>query len=65
VEFSKDNGKSWERCALGEKNGPFGWASWTHEWVAEEGTHVLCCRAFDKEGRSQDRLGTQIFNYAR
>ena len=24
---------------------------------------VFCCRAFDKEGRCQDRLGTNIFNY--
>jgi len=63
VEFSSNNGESWESCVVQEKNGLFGWASWHFDWVAAEGTSVLCCRAFDKEGRSQDRLHTTIFNY--
>ena len=65
VEFSDDNGKSWREAALKEKNGSYGWASWFVDWDAVDGTTaILCCRAFDKEGRSQDRLGTEIFNYA-
>ena len=65
VEFSSDNGETWERAELEEKNGPFGWAAWKAKWNALEGeTAVLCCRAFDCQGRGQDRLGTEIFNYA-
>jgi len=64
VEFSSNNGETWDRCVLQEKNGLFGWATWHFDWVAAEGrTAILCCRAFDKEGRSQDRMGSAIFNY--
>ncbi len=63
VEFSGDNGASWRAAQLAPKTAPFGWASWWVDWQAEVGTHVLCCRAWDAEGRSQDRLGTNRFNY--
>merc|ERR1711977_7730 len=64
VEFSSDNGITWRVANMQEKNGPFGWASWSINWEAVEGeASVLCCRGFDKEGRSQDKLGTEMFNY--
>lgn len=63
VEFSCDNGSSWQPAVLGEKNGPFGWAPWHVDWDATEGTHVLCCRAFDVEGRSQDSASDETFNW--
>lgn len=64
VEFSSDNGTTWQACVLGEKNGSFGWASWHVDWQAEEGTTtVLCCRAFDKGGRNQDLPSDEMFNY--
>jgi DMSO/TMAO reductase YedYZ molybdopterin-dependent catalytic subunit len=65
VEFSSDNGFTWENAVLEEKNGSFGWASWHFEWQATEGTAaVLMCRAFDCKGRSQDLPGDdRCFNY--
>lgn len=63
VEFSSDNGRSWSCAVLGEKNGPFGWASWHFNWEAKEGTYILCCRAFDVEGRSQEEFSDEAFNW--
>jgi len=64
VEFSDDNGASWKPTELDKKNGHFGWASWRIYWEAVEGTTtVLCCRAFDTKGRSQDPFDKQMFNY--
>jgi DMSO/TMAO reductase YedYZ molybdopterin-dependent catalytic subunit len=63
VEFSSDNGCTWLVAELGKKNGPFGWAPWHFDWDATEGTHVLCCRAFDAAGRSQDSFSDEMFNW--
>lgn len=63
VEFSSDNGCTWLAAELGGKNGPFGWAPWHFDWGATEGTHVLCCRAFDVAGRSQDSFSDEMFNW--
>jgi len=63
VEFSADNGRSWQPAVLGQKNGPFGWAPWHFDWEAAEGTYILCCRAFDKEGRSQVEASDDAFNW--
>merc|ERR1712087_925171 len=40
-----------------------GWAPWYVDWVAEEGTFILSCRAFDKGGRSQDLPSDEMFNW--
>ena len=59
VEFSSDNGKTWQLCNLEAKNGTFGWAKWTTEWtVEEEGPYVLQCRCVDVLGD-----GTPTFNF--
>lgn len=64
VEFSSDAGKTWQRAELGRKNGAFGWSPWHFDWTApQEGTFVLCCRAFDAEGRSQDNHSDKQFNW--
>jgi hypothetical protein len=63
VEFSSDNGRTWQLAVLGEKNGPFGWASWHFDWEAKEGTYILCCRAFDVAGRGQDSASDETFNW--
>eukprot|EP00933_Yihiella_yeosuensis_P050194 TRINITY_DN47960_c0_g1_i1.p1 TRINITY_DN47960_c0_g1~~TRINITY_DN47960_c0_g1_i1.p1 ORF type:complete len:493 (+),score=96.48 TRINITY_DN47960_c0_g1_i1:50-1528(+) len=63
VEFSSDNGRTWQLAVLGEKNAPFGWAPWHFDWEATEGTHILCCRAFDKGGRFQDEASDETFNW--
>jgi len=63
VEFSTDNGRSWELAVLGSKNGVFGWAPWHFDWDAVEGTYILCVRAFDKEGRKQDDPSDETFNW--
>jgi len=64
VEFSSDNGSTWSRAELGAKNGAFGWAPWHFCWEAMEGTYVLCCRAFDVEGRCQEEPSEETFNWA-
>jgi sulfane dehydrogenase subunit SoxC len=53
VEVSVDGGESWSDAALGDRTSAFAWQGWTHEWVAEPGEHVLCCRATDTTGRTQ------------
>jgi len=64
VEFSSDGGDTWAVAELGPKNGLFGWAPWSFEWeVQQEGTFVLCCRAFDKKGRSQDEPSDDQVNW--
>jgi DMSO/TMAO reductase YedYZ molybdopterin-dependent catalytic subunit len=64
VEFSSDNGSTWSRAVLEAKNGLFGWAPWHFCWEAGEGTYILCCRAFDVEGRCQEEPSEEAFNWA-
>jgi hypothetical protein len=33
--------------------GRFAWSSWSFEWAAQPGEHVLSCRATDAEGNTQ------------
>ena len=53
VDVSSDGGATWQPAALGEPLGPAAWASFTYDWDATEGEHVLCARARDATGRSQ------------
>lgn len=51
VEFCVDG--RWTDAALGKPSGPFSWCSWTSEWDATPGEHVLSCRATDSAGNVQ------------
>ena len=55
VEFSADGGRTWTAAdALGEPNGVYGWAGWSHTWEAREpGEYELCVRATDASGAAQ------------
>jgi sulfane dehydrogenase subunit SoxC len=53
VEVSTDDGASWNDAELGPEPPPFAWRSWTFEWLAIPGTHVVSCRATDADGRTQ------------
>jgi DMSO/TMAO reductase YedYZ molybdopterin-dependent catalytic subunit len=53
VEVSADGGGTWADAELEDPGSAFAWQGWTHEWNAEPGEHVLCCRATDTAGRTQ------------
>jgi len=44
---------TWQDAVLGPSVGDYAWRSWTFEWTAEPGEHVLSCRATDANGRVQ------------
>lgn len=51
VELGVDD--RWIEAELGPAIGPYAWRSWTAEWNAEPGEHILSCRATDAEGNTQ------------
>lgn len=51
VELGVDG--TWKVAALGAPLGPFAWRSWTVEWDAAPGDHLLRCRATDEAGNLQ------------
>ena len=51
VEFGVDG--IWSDATLGPSVGDFAWRSWSHEWDAQAGEHVLSCRATDSSGDTQ------------
>jgi DMSO/TMAO reductase YedYZ molybdopterin-dependent catalytic subunit len=54
VEVSTDDGVTWHDAQLGaEMLGPWAWRSWSYEWDAKPGRHVLACRARDEAGNAQ------------
>jgi sulfane dehydrogenase subunit SoxC len=53
VEVSDDGGRSWAQAVVGEPAGPWAWAPWRLEWVAEPGERELWCRASDEAGNEQ------------
>jgi DMSO/TMAO reductase YedYZ molybdopterin-dependent catalytic subunit len=54
VEVSVDGGSTWSDAAVThDLDGPWAWCSWTYDWRASVGEHVLCCRATDEAGDSQ------------
>lgn len=61
VEFSADNGRSWTEAELGPHIGDYAWRSWSAEWEATPGEHVLCVRATDEAGNVQP--SEQPWNY--
>ena len=48
VEMAVDG--SWSDAVLGPAVGDFAWRSWTFDWDAQPGEHVLSCRATDSNG---------------
>lgn len=54
VEVSTDDGRTWFHAALAAPDGHrWAWRRWHFDWIATPGTHVLCARATDAEGRTQ------------
>jgi DMSO/TMAO reductase YedYZ molybdopterin-dependent catalytic subunit len=51
VEFGIDG--SWLEAVLEPAVGDFAWRSWSFEWDAQPGEHVLSCRATDSNGDTQ------------
>jgi hypothetical protein len=60
VEFGVDG--AWRDAALGAAVGEHAWRSWTAEWDAAPGDHVLTCRATDAAGNLQPT--DAYWNYA-
>jgi DMSO/TMAO reductase YedYZ molybdopterin-dependent catalytic subunit len=44
---------SWEDAKVEPALGEFAWSSWSYEWDARPGEHVLSCRATDAQGNTQ------------
>ena len=61
VEFSSDGGLAWTDAELGPPVGEFAWRSWSAQWHATPGEHVLCVRATDEAGNAQPTA--QLWNY--
>ena len=61
VEFSGDGGQTWTDAELGSPVGDFAWHSWSAQWEAMPGEHVLCVRATDEAGNVQP--SEQPWNY--
>ena len=61
VEFSADGGETWNEAKLGDSVGDYAWRSWSIEWNATPGEHVLCVRATDESGNVQPT--EQPWNY--
>jgi DMSO/TMAO reductase YedYZ molybdopterin-dependent catalytic subunit len=59
VEVGVDG--DWSEAVLGSQVGQFAWRSWSFEWPAEPGEHVLSCRATDAAGNVQPT--EQPWNY--
>jgi sulfane dehydrogenase subunit SoxC len=53
VDVSTDGATTWSPARLGDSAGPWAWRSWTFDWEAVTGEHVLCCRAADRAGGTQ------------
>lgn len=51
VEVAVDG--DWHDAALGGQVGEFAWRSWSFEWDATPGQHILSCRATDADGSTQ------------
>jgi sulfane dehydrogenase subunit SoxC len=51
VEVAVDG--AWRPAELGPVRGPYAWRAFACPWDAQEGEHVLSCRAFDEAGNAQ------------
>ena len=65
VEVSVDAGVTWTGAELGPPGPRWAWRSWSHDWQATPGDHVLCCRARDVAGNAQpDEADWNVGGYA-
>lgn len=63
VEFSSDDGRTWDEATLGEPVGRHAWRPWSYEWEAgEPDEYELCARATDATGRTQPDDDTEAWN---
>jgi hypothetical protein len=62
IEFSTDDGETWEEAELGEATGPHAWVHWTYEWNAQPGEYELRVRATDATGKTQPTEGDEAWN---
>ncbi len=54
VELSVDAGATWQPVRLERRDdSPFGWRTWTFDWHARPGSHILYLRATDTQGNVQ------------
>jgi DMSO/TMAO reductase YedYZ molybdopterin-dependent catalytic subunit len=53
VEYSLDQGGTWQAATLRELNIARAWARWDFEWDARPGDHVILTRASDDQGNAQ------------
>jgi DMSO/TMAO reductase YedYZ molybdopterin-dependent catalytic subunit len=53
VEYSLDQGKSWQAARLRETNIAAAWARWDFEWEPKPGKHTIRVRATDEKGNVQ------------
>lgn len=54
VEFSEDDGKTWNNARLGEDYGKYSFRTWETTWIPKRtGTYALAVRATDETGNFQ------------
>jgi DMSO/TMAO reductase YedYZ molybdopterin-dependent catalytic subunit len=53
VEYSLDQGKSWQSARLREPNTPKAWVRWDADWDARPGKQMIRARATDERGNAQ------------
>jgi DMSO/TMAO reductase YedYZ molybdopterin-dependent catalytic subunit len=53
VEYSFDQGKSWQTARLREPNLPAAWVRWDFDWEPKPGKHTIRVRATDEKGNTQ------------
>lgn len=53
VEYSLDQGKTWQQARLREPNIARAWVRWDFDWEAAAGRYVIQARATDAEGHTQ------------
>jgi DMSO/TMAO reductase YedYZ molybdopterin-dependent catalytic subunit len=66
VELSTNAGKVWNSARLAGESVPYSWILWEFDWkIAAAGTHELCVRAYDDQGREQpaERPTDRLDNY--
>ena len=60
VEFSVDNGQTWQEAQVKSPLGPYTWALWTAEWTPPApGQYALKVRATDKAGVLQTGIRSE------
>ena len=53
VEWSEDDGASWQLARLVEPQVQYSWARFEFDWDARPGDHALTTRATDVDGNTQ------------